>query len=190
LNNFGITQAPGLSAPAPAGEALNWPARIVVIDDDADDLTLLQRMLRKGHVGIPVFAFQRAMEALAFLRGTRGSADAASTVIFCDLKMPGVDGFEFLRLVRAEMFPATRVLIVSGCALEADVERARELGASGYLEKTPSPEALVAALENPCFAETGTRQQLFRSWENRLQQNGQPNPLARRVGSDLSATLR
>jgi CheY-like chemotaxis protein len=136
---------------------------IVVIDDDPDDLRLLQRQLVKAGLSHRIHTFSSAREALQSFRGT----PAAVSAVFCDLKMPGMSGFEFLGVARLEpAFARAVVLIVSGCALEADVERARALGADGYLEKMPSPETLVQAITHPSFPVTGTRQQLYRSWES------------------------
>lgn len=135
---------------------------IVVIDDDPDDARLLQRLL--GQAGLPerIVVFSDAADAIVAFRASR----TVATAVFCDLKMPGMDGFDFLGAARDEpAFAHAVVVLVSSCALESDVERARGLGADGFLEKMPSPEALVRAIREPSFPATGTRPELFRTWE-------------------------
>lgn len=135
---------------------------IVAIDDDPDDLRLIQRLLGKAGPANRIVAFTDALEAMRAFRASRDEV----RVVFCDLKMPGMDGFEFLGVVRSEpAFARSRVIIVSSCALESDVERARAFGADGFLEKMPSAPDLIRAMSRPSFPTPGTRQELFHSWE-------------------------
>ncbi|MBV8535076.1 MAG: response regulator transcription factor [Alphaproteobacteria bacterium] len=77
-----------------------------------------------------------AQEALA-----RGPCDLA----ILDLHMPGTSGFDGIeRILRR--FPGTPVVVISGVARAADVTRAVELGARGFLPKTLPAEILAAAL--------------------------------------------
>ena len=66
-------------------------------------------------------------------------------VVLMDLSMPLVDGFEATReILRA--LPETRVLVVTGSASAADVARARQAGAAGYITKDRIAEDLVRAI--------------------------------------------
>ncbi len=63
-----------------------------------------------------------------------------------DLHMPGSSGFDGIeRTLRR--FPGTPVIVISGVARGADVARAVELGARGFLPKTLPAEILAAALK-------------------------------------------
>lgn len=66
-------------------------------------------------------------------------------VALVDLSMPVVDGFAATRRIRAEL-PETRVIVLTGSADEADVARAREAGAVGYVTKDRIAADLVAAI--------------------------------------------
>jgi two-component system response regulator len=158
----------------PQPVAVNLPpttsklSSIVIIDDSPDDLMLLRRALQKANIAEAIFTFERPGDALAYLHSVepiQPSSEARHAVL-CDLKMPQTDGFEVLRLIRAR--PGLRplsVIMISGCALEDDVDKARQLGADGYIEKMPPTEKLVACLRSPYFPATGTRPQRFRIWE-------------------------
>jgi two-component system response regulator len=151
---------------------------VVLIDDNPDDLLLMKRALVKAGAANPIHTFPHAVPALQFLAAelaTPPHPASCGAVVFCDLKMPDVDGFDFLRRIRAEKFSAAiRVIIVSGCALESDVEQARELGADGYLEKMPAGEVLLASLARPFFTDTGSRPERFERWESRTRATVRP----------------
>ena len=63
-----------------------------------------------------------------------------------DLHMPGANGFDGIERVRAR-FPQTPLAVISGAATPADVSRALQLGAKGFLPKTLPSSVLAAALQ-------------------------------------------
>src|SRR5438552_2199145 len=69
--------------------------------------------------------------------------EAGADVVLCDLRMPQVDGFEFIRRLRADPkchgLPA---IAVSGVGSGGSSLRARELGFDAYLSKPPEFDAL------------------------------------------------
>ena len=141
--------------------------RIILVDDNPDDLLLFQRALtRGGRRSISTFAHpQKAVDFLRTLETAGGENPPGNTWVFCDLKMPELDGFAVLDWIRRQPYlAAVRFIMVSGCALQEDVERARNLGADGYIEKTPSARALLQCLQSPSFPATGTRWERFRAW--------------------------
>jgi DNA-binding NarL/FixJ family response regulator len=71
----------------------------------------------------------------------RGRFDLA----ILDLHMPGTSGFDGIERT-LQRFPGTPVVVISGLAQAADVARAIELGARGFLPKTLPAEVLAAAL--------------------------------------------
>jgi DNA-binding NarL/FixJ family response regulator len=66
-------------------------------------------------------------------------------VVLMDVSMPVLDGFEATREIRAES-EDTRVLMLTGSNSRADVDRSREVGASGYITKDRIASELVAAI--------------------------------------------
>ncbi|MFQ5853020.1 MAG: response regulator transcription factor, partial [Candidatus Binatia bacterium] len=73
-------------------------------------------------------------------------AETAPDLIILNLTMPGLDGFEVLKRLRAH--PATTrvpILVLSG-ATEADAQAAIQLGADDFLAKPVSPRMLVSAI--------------------------------------------
>jgi two-component system nitrate/nitrite response regulator NarL len=63
-----------------------------------------------------------------------------------DLHMPGANGFDGIERVRTH-FPQTPIAVISGAATPAEVARALQLGAKGFLPKTLPSSVLAAALQ-------------------------------------------
>ena len=62
-----------------------------------------------------------------------------------DIAMPGMDGFQATRLIRQRK-PRACILMLTGSNSRADVDRSREVGASGYITKDRIASELVAAI--------------------------------------------
>jgi CheY-like chemotaxis protein len=115
-------------------------ARVLVVDDDPDILRLVEFRLRKG--GHQVRACAGGEEALQLVQ-ERGAPDVA----VLDVSMPGMDGFELQRRLRAiDGVKELPVIFLSAKVLPEDVERGRATGAT-YLTKPFSAVALLAAIE-------------------------------------------
>ena len=125
------------------------PNIILVAEDDADDLYLLRRLLNKAGVKNPVVSCRNGDEVISFLGAATADGEKAirPCLILLDIKMPKRDGFEVLRWIRRQATLRTLpVVMLSGSDEPKDIARATELGATRYLIKHPSPEALAELL--------------------------------------------
>jgi DNA-binding NarL/FixJ family response regulator len=68
-------------------------------------------------------------------------------VILMDLKMPGLDGIEATRQLGKEL-PETRVLILTTFDADVHVLEALKVGASGYVLKDSTPDAIVSSIHS------------------------------------------
>jgi DNA-binding NarL/FixJ family response regulator len=66
-------------------------------------------------------------------------------VVVLDLSMPGIDGFETLRRIRA-IDPAARAIVLTSSESAEDAQRALHAGARGYLTKHIDQDEIVAAI--------------------------------------------
>ncbi|GAA2234925.1 MULTISPECIES: response regulator transcription factor [Kitasatospora] len=73
--------------------------------------------------------------------------DLLPDVVLMDLKMPGTDGIEALRLLKEQGNPA-RVLIVTSFTEHRTMVPALRAGAAGYVYKDVDPEALAGAIRS------------------------------------------
>jgi DNA-binding NarL/FixJ family response regulator len=113
--------------------------RVVVVDDHSFYRTGLTRMLRSS--GIDVVG-----EAASGEQAVDLVAEAAPDVVVMDLNMPGLSGIDATRCLVQES-PATKVLVLTVSADEADVTGAILAGASGYVLKDGPVEEVVAGIE-------------------------------------------
>ena len=77
----------------------------------------------------------------------RAGSEPLLDLVILDLGLPGVDGFEVLRRLRAE--ERTRrvpVIVVTSSQEERDVQRAYECGANSFVSKSDSPERTLQRL--------------------------------------------
>jgi two-component system cell cycle response regulator DivK len=120
--------------------------RILVIEDNALNLKLVRDVLE--HAGYDVGS------AATGELGVAAAATAPPDLVLLDLQLPGIDGHETLRRLRAEVLPASvPVVAVTALAMAEDRERASRAGFDGYLEKPISPRALPGQVQR--FLERG-----------------------------------
>ena len=121
---------------------------LLYVDDSPDDRFLLQRACRTGRVCFLVKTLAGGIEAIRYLRGESEFANRAEhplpDLIFLDLKMFDMDGFQVLRWIRAN--PATRaipIVMFSGSFIMKDVINGYAEGADYFIPKPRDLETLV-----------------------------------------------
>jgi two-component system phosphate regulon response regulator PhoB len=116
------------------------PAKqIVLVEDENDILELLSYNLQKE--GYQVCGYPTAEKALDEIR------KQIPDLIVLDLMLPGMDGFEFCRIVR--MNEKTRyvpIIMLTAKGEESDIVTGLELGADDYITKPFSPKVLIARI--------------------------------------------
>ncbi len=112
--------------------------RVLFVDDEANILSGLRRMLRASREPWEVCFAEDGQQALALL------AAEPFDVVVSDMRMPGISGAKLLEQVR-QANPGTARIVLSGHA-DQDVVVAAAGPAQQYLAKPCDPEALVAAV--------------------------------------------
>ena len=132
----------------PSGAERGQPLRdlTVLLVEDADDLReATQAMLEE--LGARVVGAENGEEALERLRPEEVD------VVLCDLRMPQMDGYEFVSLLRKDPERAhVPVVAVSGFASQESYQRSREAGFDGYVSKPFEYATLVASLQQAMAA--------------------------------------
>jgi CheY-like chemotaxis protein len=130
---------------------------ILLVEDSEDDAFFFQRALTKlGFAGKCVHMANGEL-AIDFLQKARADGNVPQ-LIFLDLKMPKVNGFEFLMWLSKQGFePPLHVVILSGSDHAADIQLSRELGASEYLVKPVRATDLTATLATLSIASALTK---------------------------------
>ncbi len=108
--------------------------RVLVVDDNADAAHSLAEVLSlAGHVVEVAFDGPTALDSVRLHR---------PSVVFCDIGLPGMSGYEVARRLRASAGSGLRLIAVSGYAQPQDVTRAMEAGFDGYVAKPCNPAEL------------------------------------------------
>lgn len=116
------------------------PKVILLVEDNPSDVGLTQRALAKSHVANELVVAEDGQAALDYLfaAGDYAGRDVAvlPSLVLLDLKLPGVDGLEVLRRVRAdERTRRLPVVILTSSKEEQDVAASYDLGANSYIRK-------------------------------------------------------
>jgi len=143
-----VVRLPALAEESPRGVSANGapppadvpPCRVLVVDDNVDGAESLAVLLRLGGHDVRVCHDGPAGLALA--------DEFRPGLVFLDIGLPGLDGYEVARRLRAQLGPDGIVLVaLTGYGQEEDVLRARQAGFDHHLVKPADPAALTALFE-------------------------------------------
>jgi two-component system sensor histidine kinase/response regulator len=160
-----------LPPPLPSADAVPLRGRrILVVDDNQSNRRIVRGLL--STVGVEVDEASSADEGLgAMHRAATAGAPYALAVL--DAQMPGRDGFDLGRDVRADpALKGTRLLMLTSAGQRGDAQRCRDLGIHGYLTKPVSRADLLdmvagilgrAEAEVPAGHEVVTRHRIHES---------------------------
>ncbi len=112
MNNFEYTSLP--------------PLKLLLLDDEPDIITALTRFLRKQY---EIVSFNKGIDALAYLE--KNDVD----IIMSDMRMPTMDGAEFLSLSRQWRPDAVRLLLTGHSDIEATIKAINEGAIFTYMAK-------------------------------------------------------
>jgi CheY-like chemotaxis protein len=114
--------------------------RVLVVDDDVRNIFAMSSVLeRHGMEVISAGTGQEAVEKIA--------ADRDIDLVMMDIMMPGMDGYDTIRAVRAR--PDSRslpIVALTAKAMKGDREKCLEAGASDYLAKPVVTDQLLGVL--------------------------------------------
>ena len=148
---------------------------ILLVEDDANDVLLVQRVFQKAGLPNALSVVRDGEQAVNYLSGTGDYADRQRFplpfLVLLDLKMPGMDGFEVLRWVRTESeLKHLLVVVLTSSNSQKDVDWAYELGANSYLVKPVSSGEMANLIQ---------RFEVYWTEINRTTHPASPKPMPR-----------
>lgn len=123
--------------PRPETELMNAPQTALVIEDEADIRGLVAEVLQQA--GFIVYTAASGQEGLALIEAN------SPIVTTLDVSMPGMDGFETAKRIRA--ISDTYLVMLTARADEIDVLQGLQAGADDYVTKPFRPRELRARIE-------------------------------------------
>jgi chemotaxis family two-component system response regulator Rcp1 len=123
---------------------------ILLADDNPADVQLTITALRDARRSPEVHVVPDGEEALAFLNRVGRYASAPHPdIVFLDLSLPRVDGYQVLETMKAD--PVLRripVVVISGSSREADIARAQDAQILAYIVKPLGLDDYLAAIRS------------------------------------------
>ena len=111
--------------------------RILVVEDQEDNRRILRDLLTS--VGYEV------VEAVSGEDGVRMAETHTPDLILMDIQLPGLDGYEATRRIKAKAeLRHIPIIVVTSYALSGDDAKAQAAGADAYVAKPFSPRELLA----------------------------------------------
>ena len=115
--------------------------RILIVDDERAVISVVRRFLERSrtpfHIEVAMDGYDAGHEVASF----------RPDVVFLDLRLPGIDGFEVCRRIKeAPEHAGTSVIAMTGYYEEETVKRIMGLGAAMCLQKPFNPDDLRRAL--------------------------------------------
>ena len=126
--------------------------RIYLVDDDDIYVFLTKKTILKVRQDVEVEVFSDGLQAITHLRKIKDRVDLLPDLIFLDLNMPVMDGWEFLTEYK-ELYPAlaskNQLYIVSSSISPYEMERSKSISVvSEFIIKPLVKEKFLEILEN------------------------------------------
>jgi CheY-like chemotaxis protein len=138
-----MTAAASLARRVPATEQV-----ILLVEDNADDVLLIQRAFRKANLLAPLTVVGDGEAAIRYLAGDAEYQARAHfplpSLVLLDLKLPRKNGLEVLQWARGQRaLRGIPVVVLTSSQERHDVERAYDAGANSFLCKPVDFEQLI-----------------------------------------------
>ena len=112
--------------------------RILVVEDQEDNRQIIRDML--------TFTDYEIMEAESGEQALAAVAKQRPDLILMDIQLPGMDGYEVTRRIKADPDRSIPIIAVTSYALSGEEQKARAAGCDEYVPKPYSPRQLLAKI--------------------------------------------
>lgn len=134
-------------------EVMAGRTTILIVEDDPADVFFLEKAFERILTNCAVHRVCDGEEARTYLQGTGKFADRKTyplpSVILLDLRMPRMNGFEFLSWLRSEAeLKIIPTVVYSSSENPADIRKAYEMGANSFLHKRLSMNAVQETMRS------------------------------------------
>lgn len=129
---------------------------ILLVDDNINDIELTKRALSREHIKSEVIVAEDGQEALDYMFGngkfTGRDVTNMPSLMLLDLKMPGIDGMEVLRRLRANEKTHRQVIVIlTSSKEERDLIESYDLGVNSYIRKPVDFIQFTETIKHACL---------------------------------------
>lgn len=116
---------------------------LLYVEDEKGDVFFMRHAFEQVGAPATLKIASTGPQAIAYLAGTGAFSDRAAhpipTIVLLDINLPGCSGFDVLKWLREQPnFKHLPVIMFSSSVRTEDLQKARELGATDYIEKPAS----------------------------------------------------
>jgi two-component system response regulator len=120
--------------------------RIVLVEDNIEDVAFTMRVLKHNKLTKDLIIATTGQEAMQALQSI-GKRDPPNLILL-DLNLPDISGIDLLTLIKKDKdLSDIPVVILTGSNEDQDIQKSYDLGASSYLVKPISNDALMLVIE-------------------------------------------
>ena len=121
--------------------------KVLVVEDDKNNMRLIVKLLEsEGY---------ETIKAETGEKGVKLAAEKKPDLILMDIKLPGIDGIEATKQIRASGTDGRIIIIaLTSYAMAGDREKLMQAGFNGYIEKPLDPYTVIKEIEKICREQT------------------------------------
>lgn len=128
------------------GEAMDSEIKILLVEDNFEDAAVTKRVLLHNKLNKRLVIAASGKEALAALQ-KKTKADLPQLILL-DINLPDISGIDILTFIKNDNnLRNIPVVILTGSNEDQDIQKSYDLGASSYLVKPISNDALMLIIE-------------------------------------------
>jgi CheY-like chemotaxis protein len=114
---------------------MNTNVRILMIDDDPDDLFITKEVLKELDLELNIDFITDSTEVFDYL-GNAAADAALPSLILLDKNLPAIDGLEILKEIKSnDLYKNIPVVIISGSAFPEEINEFYRYGAASFITK-------------------------------------------------------
>ncbi len=126
---------------------------VCIIDDDKIHHFTIEKTIQLQGLSKHIISFDNGYDALSFFHENLECPEILPDIIFLDLNMPVINGWQFLQqfaVLKSHIQKKIKIYIVSSSVIESEINRAIALeDVTGYIEKPFKPSALSGIFTDP-----------------------------------------
>jgi two-component system response regulator len=126
--------------------------RILYAEDCLEDIELTQAAFRENNLKNPIDTVLDGEEVLDYLLYRNKYINREKTVpavVLLDIKMPGIDGIEVLKIIRnTKEYENLPIIMFTSSQMESDIRKSYEFGANGYVVKPIDFNDFILAIKS------------------------------------------
>jgi two-component system response regulator len=123
--------------------------KVMLVEDNPEDIAFTRIMLRKNELDRHLVVAENGKGAIQALEVLAVDKSEIPHLILLDINLPDISGIDLLtRLKGDSRFAKIPVVMLTGSNVDDDIQRSYDLGASTYLVKPISKDALMLVVQN------------------------------------------